>query len=124
MGNLTPTCDFNYIIDTCNWFITIEENDSTIGKEINIASNSEISMRNTLNLIKDIMQSDVIFITDEQLIRPLNSVVFRLWGDNALIRKLTGFEPQFDLRQGLERTCEWFTKSGNLSKYKANIYNV
>jgi NAD dependent epimerase/dehydratase len=124
MGDLTPTRDFNYVEDTCNGFIAIAESDSTIGKEINIASNSEISMGDTLNLIKEIMQSNVKFIIDEQRIRPSGSEVFRLWGDNALIRNLTGFEPQFDLRQGLERTCEWFTKSGNLSKYKANIYNV
>ena len=124
MGDLTPTRDFNYVEDTCNGFIAIAENDSTIGKEINIASNSEISMGDTLNLIKEIMQSDVKFILDEQRIRPAGSEVFRLWGDNSLIRYLTGFEPQFDIRKGLEITCNWFTKSGNLSKYKANIYNV
>ena len=124
MGDLTPTRDFNYVEDTCNGFIAIAENDSTIGKEINIASNSEISMGDTLNLIKEIMQSDVKFILDEQRIRPASSEVFRLWGDNALIRNLTGFEPQFGIREGLEITCDWFTKSGNLSKYKANIYNV
>ncbi len=124
MGDLTPTRDFNYVEDTCNGFIAIAENDSTIGREINIASNSEISMGDTLNLIKEIMQSDVKFILDKQRTRPVNSEVFRLWGENALIRKLTGFEPQFDIRKGLEITCDWFTKSGNLSKYKANIYNV
>lgn len=124
MGDLTPTRDFNYVEDTCNGFIAIAENDSTIGKEINIATNSEISMGDTLNLIKEIMQSNVKFIIDEQRIRPSGSEVFRLWGDNALIRNLTGFEPQFDIREGLEITCDWFTKSGNLSKYKANIYNV
>ena len=124
MGDLTPTRDFNYVEDTCNGFIAIAENDSTIGKEINIASNSEISMGDTLNLIKEIMQSDVKFILDEQRIRPAGSEVFRLWGENALIRKLTGFQPQFGIRKGLEITCDWFTKSGNLSKYKANIYNV
>ena len=102
MGDLTPTRDFNYVEDTCNGFIAIAENDSTIGKEINIASNSEISMGDTLNLIKEIMQSDVRFILDEQRIRPAGSEVFRLWGDNSLIRNLTGFEPQFDIRKGLE----------------------
>ena len=124
MGDLTPTRDFNYVEDTCNGFIAIAENDSTIGKEINIASNSEISMGDTLNLIKEIMQSDVKFILDEQRIRPAGSEVFRLWGDDKLIRKLTGFESQFDIRKGLEITCDWFIQSGNLSKYKANIYNV
>jgi len=124
LGDLTPTRDFNFVKDTCSGFIALAESDLTIGKEINICSNYEISMQDTLNLIKDIMQSDVKFITDGQRIRPINSEVFRLLGDNKLIKELTGFKPQFNIRKGLEITCDWFTKSGNLSKYKANIYNV
>jgi NAD dependent epimerase/dehydratase len=124
LGDLTPTRDFNFVKDTCNGFIALAESNQTIGKEINICSNYEISMQDTLNLIKDIMKSDVKFITDEQRLRPKNSEVFRLWGDNTLIRELTGFEPKFNIRKGLEITCDWFATSGNLSKYKANIYNV
>ena len=124
LGDLTPTRDFNFVKDTCNGFLALAESNLTIGKEINICSNYEISMQDTLNLIKDIMQSDVKFITDGQRIRPINSEVFRLWGDNKLIKELTGFKPQFNIRKGLEITCDWFTKSGNLSKYKADIYNV
>jgi hypothetical protein len=60
--------------------------DETIGKEINIASNTEISMADTLNLLKEIMQSDVQFITDEQRLRPKDSEVFRLKGDNSLTK--------------------------------------
>ncbi len=124
LGDLSPTRDFNYVKDTCAGFLAIAESDKTIGKEINICSNFEISMHDTLNMIKDIMKSDVKFITDEQRIRPSNSEVFRLWGDNKLIKELTGFEPQFTIRKGLENTCDWYSNLGNLSKYKANIYNV
>ncbi len=124
LGDLTPTRDFNFVKDTCNGFVALAESNLTIGKEINICSNYEISMLDTLSMIREIMQSDVKFITDEQRIRPVNSEVFRLWGDNKLIRELTGFEPQFNIRRGLEITCDWFTKSGNLHKYKADIYNV
>jgi len=124
LGDLTPTRDFNFVKDTCRGFIALAECDETIGKEINISSNFEISMADTLNLIREIMQSDVKFISDEQRIRPANSEVFRLWGDNKLINSLTGFEPQYNIRQGLEITCEWFTDSGNLKKYKTTIYNV
>jgi NAD dependent epimerase/dehydratase len=124
VGDLSPTRDFNYVKDTCQGLLAISENDQTIGKEINICSNFEISMAETLELIKDIMNSDVRFVSDEQRLRPEKSEVFRLWGDNSLIEKLTGFKPQFDLRSGLELTCEWFKKSENLQKFKANIYNV
>ncbi len=124
LGDLRPTRDFNYVKDTCRGFLTIAECDKTIGKEINIASNSEISVGDTLNLIKEIMKSDLEFITDEQRIRPENSEVFRLCGDNSLIKKLTGFIPQYTIEQGLRETCEWFVKQENMAKYKPGIYNL
>lgn len=124
LGDLTPTRDFNYVKDTCHGFIALAESDKTIGKEVNIASNYEISMRDMLEIVKEIMGSEVEFITDEQRIRPEKSEVFRLWGDNKMIKSLTGFEPQYDIRKGLEETCEWFSNSENLKKYKTNIYNV
>lgn len=124
VGDLTPTRDFNYVEDTCKGLLTISENDQTIGQEINICSNFEISMADTLELIKDIMNSDVRFIPDVERLRPGKSEVFRLWGDNSLIKDLTGFTPATDLRTGLEMTCKWFQKTENLGKYKANIYNL
>jgi NAD dependent epimerase/dehydratase len=124
LGDLTPTRDFNYVKDTCMGFFALSENDNTVGKEINIASNSEISMGDTLNLIKEIMQSDVKFVTDTQRIRPGNSEVFRLWGDNKLICKLTDYEPAYSLRQGMTETINWFKDEKNLKKIKSNIYNL
>jgi len=76
------------------------------------------------NLIKELMNSDVDFITDEDRIRPKSSEVFRLCCDNSKIRKLTGFEPQFSLKEGLKKTINWFSKPENLSRYKIDIYNV
>jgi NAD dependent epimerase/dehydratase len=124
LGDLTPTRDFNYVKDTCRGFLAIARQDATIGKEVNIASNTEVSMGDTLELIKELMQSDVRFITDTQRLRPANSEVFRLWGDNTLIGNLTGYQPQFTLREGLTETVRWFLDSRNLSKYKTNIYNL
>jgi len=124
LGDLTPTRDFNFVSDTCRGFLMLAEAEQTIGKTINIGSNFEISMADTLNLIKEIMASDVEFITEEQRIRPEKSEVFRLWCDNSKIKALTGYQPQVDLKQGLEQTINWFTQGDNLSKYKHDIYNV
>ena len=124
LGDLTPTRDFNYVKDTVKGFVAIAECDATIGKEINIASNYEISMAHTLNLIKSAMNSDVHFITDNVRLRPENSEVFRLWGDNSLICNLTQWSPEYTIRQGLEETVDWFLKEGNLNKYKTLIYNL
>ena len=124
LGDLTPTRDFNYVKDTCRGFIELMESDNAVGKEVNIASNHEISMKDTLELIKEIMNSKVKFITDEQRLRPENSEVLRLWGDSTLIKQLTGYKPRVNIRKGLEETCNWFTSNENLKKYKTGIYNI
>lgn len=124
LGDLSPTRDFNYVLDTCEGFILLSEADSAIGQTVNIGSNFEISVRDTLNLIKKIMDSDVEFVADEQRVRPEKSEVFRLWCDNTKIAELTGFKPEFDIEQGLTHTIDWFTQEANLSKYKSDIYNL
>jgi NAD dependent epimerase/dehydratase len=124
LGDVTPTRDFNYVLDTCRGFLDLARCDAAIGQTVNIGSNYEISVGDTLNLIREIMDSDVEFISDEQRLRPENSEVFRLWCDNSKIRKLTGFECEYNIRDGLSATIEWFTRPEILSKYKADIYNV
>lgn len=124
VGDLSPTRDFNFVKDTCQGFIELANCDAAIGQEINIASNYEISMHNTLKLIAKIMNSDVKFIEDLNRIRPKKSEVFRLWGDNTKIKKLTGFTSQYTIEQGLSETIEWFLNPDNLKKYKYDIYNV
>ena len=124
LGDLTPTRDFNFVKDTCRGFIQLADCEASVGQEVNIASNFEISMRDTLELIAKLMNADVKFVEDEQRLRPKDSEVFRLWGDNSKIKSLTGFEPLYDIEKGLKETIEWFLNPENLSKYKADIYNV
>lgn len=124
LGDVTPTRDFNFVEDTCRGFIAVAESDATIGEVTNIGSNFEISVGDTLNIIKELMESDVEFITDKERIRPEKSEVFRLWCDNTKIEKLTGFKPQVDIREGLQRTIDWIIQPEYLKSYKAEIYNV
>ena len=124
LGDLTPTRDFNFVLDICRWFLAIADTDQTIGHEVNIASNSEISMGNALDLIISIMGKEIEVISDKERIRPENSEVFRLFGDNTLIRKLTKWEPEYTLEEGLKITIEWISKPKNLAKYKPEMYNL
>jgi len=124
LGDLTPTRDFNYVKDTCSGFLSIAQSDSTIGKEINIATNSEISMSEIFEMIKEILGSKVRNLSDEQRIRPPKSEVLRLFGHNSLITSLTDWQPKYTLEQGLRETIEWFSIRQNLDKYKAGIYNL
>lgn len=124
LGDLSPTRDFNYVKDIAKGFIELSKCDSAIGQEVNICSNFEISMKDTLELIARLMKSDVKFITDQQRVRPEKSEVFRLWGDNTKIKKLTGFHPSFSIEEGLKETIEWFLSKENLQNFKSGIYNV
>lgn len=124
LGDVSPTRDFNYVEDTCRGFLALAESEAAIGQTVNIGSNFEISVGDTLDLIKNLMGSDVTFVTDEQRLRPEKSEVHRLWCDNSLIRELTDFEPKNPIEQGLQKTIDWFTQPQNLAKYKAHIYNV
>ena len=124
LGDTSPTRDFNYVLDTCRGFFELAKSQESIGKTINIGSNFEISVGDTLELIKKLMKSDVEFIIEDQRLRPEKSEVFRLWCDNSLINNLTGFEPKFTIEQGLQETINWFLNPENLKKYKSDIYNT
>lgn len=124
LGDVSPTRDFNYVTDTCRGFLALARCEQAIGETVNIGSNFEISVGDTLRLIRELMNSDVEFLTDEQRLRPGKSEVFRLWCDNTKIRELTGFEPEYSIRDGLKATVEWFCRAENLARYKADIYNV
>jgi NAD dependent epimerase/dehydratase len=124
IGDVTPTRDFNYVVDTCCGFIALANCESAVGETVNIGSNQEISVKDTLSLIKKLMNSNVEFITDEARIRPANSEVFRLLCDNTLIKKLTGFEPQVNIDEGLQKTIDWILKPEYLKTYKTEIYNI
>lgn len=123
VGDLTPTRDFNYVADTAAGFIALGTTDGLEGMEINIATGREVTMAETLDLIKSIMNSDVRYVTDPERLRPAGSEVFRLCGDNTLITRLTSWRPQYTLEEGLRLTVDWFTRPENLRRYKSDIYN-
>jgi NAD dependent epimerase/dehydratase len=124
LGDISPTRDFTYVTDACNGFIALAQSQRVIGETVNIGSNYEISISDTLDKIKDLMKSDVKFIIDQQRIRPEQSEVFRLWCDNTKISKLTDFKTQVDINDGLKKTIDWIVQPKNLKLYKSGIYNL
>ena len=122
LGSLTPTRDFNYVKDTANGFISIFESDQTIGEEINIATQKEISIGMLAEELIRQINPDAHIICDEQRLRPEKSEVNRLLGCNAKIRELTKWQPMYTLEQGLAETIIFLRN--NMEKYKSDIYNV
>ena len=124
LGDLSPTRDFNYVKDTCRGFIAIAESNNTIGKELNISSNFEISIYDTFKLIANLMNYNFDFEEDKDRIRPSKSEVFRLYGDNTLIKEMTNWKPEYQFEDGIKETIKWYLDKNNLKKFKADIYNV
>lgn len=128
LGLLSPTRDFNFVEDTCNAFKSVANSDQTIGKVINSASNFEISIKETANVIADIMNTKVDIFSENERIRPKYSEVNRLYGDNSLIKKLTNWSPKYSgidgFKDGLKITIDWFSKKENLKIYKTNYYAI
>jgi len=128
LGALTPTRDFNYVKDTVEGFIAVAESSKSIGEVINIGSNFEITIGETVNLIAEVMRADIEIESDETRIRPEKSEVERLWADNTKAKQLADWEPLYSgkdgLKRGLQETAVWFTNPENLKAYKATRYNI
>lgn len=124
LGDVTPTRDFNFVHDTCLGLIALAEAKNVEGETINIGSGTEISIGDTFHLIQKLMGTNAEMVIDKNRIRPKDSEVFRLVCDNRKIKTFTDFSPQTNLESGFKKTIEWFLEPKNISKYKANIYNV
>lgn len=122
IGSLTPTRDFNYVKDTVNGFIEISKSKKTIGEEINIATQNEISIGDLANELIRQINPQVKIVCDEQRLRPEKSEVNRLLGSNEKIKKLTNWNMKYSFEEGLRETIEFFRN--NLDKYKTDIYNI
>ena len=122
LGSLTPTRDFNYVKDTARGFLEIYKSDKTIGEEINIATQREISIGDLANELIRQINPNARIICDEQRVRPEKSEVNRLLGCNEKIKRLTDWAPQYTFEEGLAETIDFL--KNNLDKYKVDIYNV
>lgn len=122
LGSLTPTRDFNYVKDTAHGFIAMYESDKTIGQEINIATQKEISIGQLAEELIRQINPNARIICDEDRLRPEKSEVNRLLGCNKKIMELTDWKPEYTFEQGLAETIEFLRH--NMDKYKADIYNV
>ena len=128
LGAVYPTRDFSYVADTVNAFLAVLKSDRGAGEVVNFGSNHEISIRDTVQVIAEVMGVQVEIETDEVRLRPTNSEVERLWADNTKAHQMFGWSPEYKgldgLRRGLAETVRWFSDPANLAGYKAGRYNI
>lgn len=124
LGDLSPTRDLNYVADTCRGFIALAQSSDSLGETVNIGSGKEISMKDLFATLSKVMQSDAVAIMDAQRLRPEKSEVQRLCCDNSKIKKMTDWQPQITLQQGLEKTVAWFLDPIRSKIEKTDVYHV
>lgn len=124
LGDITPTRDLLFVKDTVNGFLKIAQCDELIGHEVNIATQSEITVGDLAQNLIDQINPSAKIITDSVRLRPGKSEVFRLFGSNEKLKTFTNWSQQYSLTEGLNETIEWFSKKENLKQYKFDIYNV
>ncbi|NYZ77358.1 GDP-mannose 4,6-dehydratase, partial [Candidatus Micrarchaeota archaeon] len=124
LGSIHPTRDFNFVRDIVDGFIAIAEAQATIGEEINIASQQEISIGQLAREIIDQINPAATIVSEAIRMRPEKSEVERLLGSNEKIHRLTGWQPEYTLKQGIRETIAWFRDEENLRRYKSDVYNV
>lgn len=128
LGAIHPTRDFNYVADTVRGFIAVANSAQSVGEVINIGSNYEISVGDTVRTIAEVMGAEVEILSDDSRMRPEKSEVERLWADNAKAARLLGWTPEYGgldgFRRGLAETVAWFREPANLAAYKSDIYNI
>ena len=122
LGSLTPTRDFNYVKDTAMGFVEIYRSDKTIGQEINIATQKEISIGQLAEEMIRQINPEAKIVCDEQRLRPEKSEVNRLLGSNEKIKSLTNWAPRYTFEEGIAETIKFLKE--NLDRYKVDIYNV
>ena len=128
LGSLYPTRDFCFIDDTVSGFLNVALHKKSIGEVVNVGSGQEISIKELVTLIGDIIGVKVSIISDKKRIRPKSGEVDRLKADIKKAKKLIKWTPKFTgkngLKKGLHKTIKWFSNKENLKKYKFDIYNI
>jgi len=124
LGNLSPTRDLTFVLDTCQGFIDIYHSDALFGEATNIGMNQEISIGELTDLIAELMDTKIKVVTREERLRPDNSEVERLRCDNTKLLKHTSWKPNYSLEQGLIEVIDWMKKPENRAFYKSEMYNV
>jgi NAD dependent epimerase/dehydratase len=128
VGNIHPTRDFSFVEDTVNGILAAIKSENIIGQAVNLGAGFEISIDDTIKLISELTDKDILVVSDDKRKRKSLSEVDRLYSDNSLARKILDWKPEFTdingFKMGLQKTIDWFSNEENRRKYKSDIYNI
>lgn len=117
VGNLETQRDFTYVDDTVEAMVMALETDGIEGEIINIGTGKTWKMRDILNLVKketDSEEKEVI--VDEHRLRPKDVDI--LLSDNSKARKILGWRPTTEFKEGIKKTVDWYLNNSKMWGYE------
>ena len=127
LGATSPTRDFRFVDDTVSGFTSILDSSDGVGQTFNLGSGFEISIKDCVELIAQIMGVEVEIISEQERMRPENSEVERLLADTSKAQAVFGWTAEHSglsgFHKGLEKTIHWFNQPENRARYKSEVYN-
>jgi len=117
LGNLRPTRDLNFVLDTVEGFCLAAVCPNCLGETINLGTGREISIGDLAKQICALMGVKPEIEQAPERVRPELSEVDRLCADASRARRLLGWEPKHDLDEGLRQTIQWIRE-------RPGTYNV
>ncbi|MEX2226650.1 MAG: SDR family NAD(P)-dependent oxidoreductase [Dehalococcoidia bacterium] len=107
LGTLETTRDFTFVEDTAAGFVAVGAASDAIGEVVNLGSGSEVSIRDVVRKVGEIIGRELTVEGDDQRMRPKKSEVSRLLSDSSKAQRLAGWRPEVSLDEGLRRTTDW-----------------
>ena len=124
LGYLRSTRDFNFVLDTVQGFLALAANDETCGREVNIATEREISIEALANLLIERIRPQAIIRASDDRLRPERSEVQRLCGSSRLLRDLTDWHPRYTFEEGIDATIDWYRRPEHRVLFKDDLYHI
>ena len=124
LGNINTKRDFVYVKDTVEALSLLKKENKMIGEIVNICSSKEISIESLFGKIKQILKSDAELVTKKNRIRPKNSEVTRLLGNNKKMIKSFKWKTKYNFDDGLRETIEWYSDKKNLLFFEKLNYTI
>ena len=109
VGDATTSRDLTFVSDTAAAFMAagLSEN-LDYGQPYNAGSQRAIKVGDLIDLIVELTSCSKPVVQDNKRLRPPNSEVRALLADCTRFARATGWSPRVSLREGLERTVEWW----------------
>lgn len=109
VGDTTTERDLTFVTDTAAAFMAAGlADDVEYGHAYNAGNQRAITIGDLIDVILELTSSRKPIIHDEKRLRPTNSEVRALLADSARFARATGWAPKVTLREGLQRTIDWW----------------